>query len=409
MQGIKIARQWKVLLLGPSQEWADAVRTLLQQGAPTVQVFDVRSYPERAAMPGLLQTQPLSVCFLDVSTSPETGLRLIREIQDAAPKLAVIAMLEGNDPDTILRCLRHGALDFLTSPLTVDQFERVLQRIIEAHPELRPLGDQGRVIAVMPAKGGCGASTIAANLSYQRKRFGARKMLLADLDPLTGTLAFQLKAKPTYSFLDALDRQATLDLDVWRSLVTTLEGVDLLASPDTVVEALYRLTDPAPILEFARAVYDHIVVDAANVYGQWNLRLAQLADEILLVAQADAFTLRSVQRCLRYLRRNQIPDARIRLVLNRFARESAMSAEVIQTALQMPVFATSPADPEAIQASLIDGKPVAAGTPFAKAMGVLAQQLSGQVPVAAEPDKKVPAKAAGLAGLLSLLGKRVTS
>ena len=52
----------------------------------------------------------------------------------------------------------------------------------------------------MPAKGACGATTIACNLAFQWKRLGAKKILLADLDPLTGTLSFLLKIKSIYSF-----------------------------------------------------------------------------------------------------------------------------------------------------------------------------------------------------------------
>ena len=50
----------------------------------------------------------------------------------------------------------------------------------------------------MPAKGAAGATTIACNLAYQCKRLGASKILLADLDPLTGTVSFVLKLKSTY-------------------------------------------------------------------------------------------------------------------------------------------------------------------------------------------------------------------
>ncbi len=72
----------------------------------------------------------------------------------------------------------------------------------------------------MPAKGGCGASTIASNLAYQMKR-GDKRILLADLDPLAGTLSFLLKIKSNYSFMDALARSHDIDADLWRSVVTS--------------------------------------------------------------------------------------------------------------------------------------------------------------------------------------------
>ena len=72
----------------------------------------------------------------------------------------------------------------------------------------------------MPAKGGCGASTIASNLAYQMKR-GDKRILLADLDPLAGTLSFLLKIKSNYSFMDALARSHDIDADLWKAVVTS--------------------------------------------------------------------------------------------------------------------------------------------------------------------------------------------
>ena len=56
----------------------------------------------------------------------------------------------------------------------------------------------------MPGKGACGASTIAANLAYHIQRLSKTRLLLADMDPMTGTTSFLLNLKSTYSFIDAL-------------------------------------------------------------------------------------------------------------------------------------------------------------------------------------------------------------
>jgi len=68
------------------------------------------------------------------------------------------------------------------------------------------------IVAVIPAKGACGASTIAANLAFQWKRSSGQRILLVDLDPLTGTISFMLKIKSIYSFLDALQRSQEPEL-----------------------------------------------------------------------------------------------------------------------------------------------------------------------------------------------------
>ena len=157
----------------------------------------------------------------------------------------------------------------------------------------------------MPAKGGCGASTIASNLAYQMKR-GDKRILLADLDPLAGTLSFLLKIKSNYSFMDVLARSHDIDADLWKAVVTSRHGVDVLLSPEVMTEGMSELKDASSIIEYARGTYDLVVLDTGGVYGDWNLSQAQLADEILLVTTNELTSLQAVQRALGYLDSNNI-------------------------------------------------------------------------------------------------------
>lgn len=374
---------------------------------PLAVVFEVKAYPDALALPQLISSENLSICLLDVSTRPDVAIPLIREIQSIAPQLPLVAVLSNDEPDQILACLRQGAADFLSIPASAHQLAEVLAKVVRAYPELAPASASARTLAVIPAKGACGASTVALNLAFQRKRFSAKRVLLADLDPLTGTLAFQLRAKPAYSFLDAMNRGGQLDLDIWRSLVQTVDGVDILFSPDAISEALYNLGDPAPMMEFARSHYDLIIADLASAYGPWNGRLAQLADEILLVTTGDPDGLRSCQRSLLALRNSQVASSKVRIVMNRYRNARSLGPDVFETALQKDLLLTLPADLENIQKALIDAKPVVASSPFTKSILALADALAGPRPAA--PAGKAAAKPSPLSGLLTLFGKKATS
>ena len=74
-------------------------------------------------------------------------------------------VLSSNDPELVLRCLRQGASDFLIPPFTSEQVEAALHKIARLQPTRAT--NSGKVYCIMPAKGGCGASTIASNLAYQ--------------------------------------------------------------------------------------------------------------------------------------------------------------------------------------------------------------------------------------------------
>jgi len=123
------------------------------------------------------------------------------------------------------------------------------------------------VYCVIPAKGSCGATTIASNLACQAKQIGAAKVLLADLDPLTSTLAFLWKLQSQYSFRDALSRVNELDDDVWKALVVNYRGVDILLSPETPASCIEETHYLGGLVDHFRRAYDAIFLDLGNPYG----------------------------------------------------------------------------------------------------------------------------------------------
>jgi pilus assembly protein CpaE len=255
-------------------------------------------------------------------------------------------------------------------------------------------------MVVMPAKGACGATTIACNLAFQWKRHGAKRVLLADLDPLTGTMSFLLKIKSIYSFVDALTRSSELDHDLWNSMVTHVQGIDVLLAPELLVEGANELRDPSPILDYARHNYDVVVIDAGGVYGEWNLNQARMASELLLVTTNELPALQAAQRALSYLDANRIGRWKIRLIVNRYLRDVGLSREVIATALHTEVYDIFPSDYEAVQKSLMEGKPAPSSTTFGKSIMLLADKLNGG---RGEPAAKK--KSSSLGGLLGLFTK----
>jgi pilus assembly protein CpaE len=336
---------------------------------------------------------------LDVGSDPERALQLLTEMVRVGGHVHVLALLSGNDPDFILRCLRAGAADFLLEPFTSEQLDAVLTKIAKMQPAAETSGsDPVKIISVMPAKGACGATTIACNLAFYWKRMGAKRVLLADLDPLTGTLSFLLKIKSIYSFTDTLQRAHELDADLWRAMVTTVGGVDILLAPELITENSSDLSDPSPILEYARHAYDVIILDAGSVYGDWNLNQARTAHEVILVTTNELPALQAAQRALSYLDANRVGRWKIRLLVNRYQRDIGLSKEVIGTALHTEVFDSIPSDYESVQKALMEGKPIPANTPFGKSLTAVVERLGVRGSEAAK-------KGGSLGGLFGLFSK----
>jgi pilus assembly protein CpaE len=388
----------RAVVIGPNSRMGEELDPFLQSQLQGTPISHIRSYPSPRDLAGSMGSGTPHLVFLDVNSDREQALQLLIEMTRFGPSVQVIALLAGNEPDLILRCLRSGAADFLLQPFTADQLEAALAKLARLHPAGESAGKEpAKICAVMPVKGACGATTIACNLAFQWKRMGAKRILLADLDPLTGTMSFLLKIKSSYSFLDVLTRSHELDADLWRAMVTPVNGVDVLLAPELMVEGTQELSDPTAILEYARHAYDVVILDTGSVYGNWNLNTARLSNELLLVTTNELPALQAAQRALSYLDANRIGRWKMRLLVNRYHRDVGLSREVIGTALHTEVFDILPSDYEAVQKSMMDGKPTPSTTPFGKSMMQLADRLGGKM----ETSKKT----SSLGGLLGLFNK----
>jgi pilus assembly protein CpaE len=272
----------------------------------------------------------------------------------------------------------------------------VLSRIgyLDAAPER---GNRNKVISVLPAKGSSGATTLAANLACQAGRAGHQRVLLAEMDPVAGTLDFMLKLKSTFSFADALAHAEQLDPDIWRGLVSPYRGVDVLLSPENPLDCDSEAAAVASLVAYARRAYDLVVLDTGGPYSALGLQLLKLSDEILLVATAELGSVYGAKRALAHLAEKGLHSSSIRLVLSRWRRGQGFEQSDIESALGLPVCHVLPSDPQAVEEALLQGRPVAPGCPFGKSLTELGALLLDRDPVAVEPSS---AK-----GLFSLFSK----
>ena len=396
-EAAKLYGNWNALFLGPNPRIIKDLAPLLSRFLPTLTTKECTTYPgSRHQIGDLLGSPEVNLCFLDVASDLERALGLLPELLRHDAKLPIIAVLPGNDSSLVLRCLRQGATDFLLQPFTDEQVEGALQKIARMQPSRGGKGP-GKVYCVMPAKGGCGASTIACNLAYQWKRLGMKQILLADLDPMAGTLSFVLKLKSNFSFVDALQRSGDIDGDLWKAMVNNRQGVDVLLAPEVMVEGVNELSDAGPIIDYARSTYEAVVLDAGSVYGDWNLTQAHRCDEILLVSTNELTALQAVQRALGYLDANGVGRWKVRLIVNRYDRHVGLNRDVIGSALHTDVYYLLPSDYEAVQKSLMEGKPIPPTSSFGKSLIGLADRLAGR-----EESAK---KNSSISGLLSLFSR----
>src|SRR3569623_3838286 len=110
-----------------------------------------------------------------------TGLDALAEFCDAGTRVVVIG--RANDVSLYRELVRRGVSDYMISPVGTIDVVRSICGLFSA-PDAKPVG---RVIAVVGAKGGVGASTVAHNIAWAVARDLSLESVVTDLDLAFGT------------------------------------------------------------------------------------------------------------------------------------------------------------------------------------------------------------------------------
>ncbi|MDZ4797459.1 MAG: hypothetical protein SGI92_04810 [Bryobacteraceae bacterium] len=369
------ARFLLTLLIFPQKKLAADLMPMVAKALPLAPIQNVSGYPSRPQLVDLLRTFAARMCFLEFPDASADAFRTLETLHALAPALPVVAVLSGNKPELVLECLRRGASEFLMAPLTPDQIDACLGRLMRSLHATSEAARRGRLIAVAPAKAGAGATTISCTLAVAAKKLGSGKTLLADLDPLTGTVSFLLRLKSGYSFMDVLQRTGQLDADLWKQMVTPSNGVEVLLAPESPVDPGTELSTADPVLDYAQTQYETVVADLAASATPWNLSVARGCDDLLLVCTTELLSLHAAQRALAWYENGGIDMDKVRVVVNQHSPSSGLELDRIPEALGRPVFFALPVDTDAVAKSLMEAKPVGAGTAFGREVGKMLQLL----------------------------------
>jgi pilus assembly protein CpaE len=333
----------------------------------------------------LLARDRVSMLVVVLSPSPDLALKLLRKIRHQANG-PVLAVGLASDSKLILRALHEGADHYLDETDLEAQLESVLRRLqIKEDAARQPAG---RVIGLLGASGGSGASTLAVNLAGVLARDQGRCALI-DLKPGIGDLAALLDVKPTHNLADLCHNVGRMDRAMFESaLVPHGCGVHLLAPP-LMYEDIRHVTAQGvnKTLHLARDTFRYTVVDLEDCYHEEQLVVLRQADFILLVLRLDFTSLRSTKRILANLEQAGIGNGRVRLVINRYGQAKELPLSEAEEALGHKIAFMVPDDPKSINAANNAGEPVVFRTPSAKVAQSIVQMANALVH---PPDEAKP-------------------
>jgi Flp pilus assembly CpaE family ATPase len=268
--------------------------------------------------------------------------------------------------------LPHLLQGWLSQPFTE---RNVLSMVTEVTGILRDRTED-RLVAVLPAKAGSGASTLALHLARAIGEVEERETLLLDGDLRSGVLATLLNQRPAVGLAQLLSMAADITPAVWNTHVMRLPHFHLLgaAAADDVRPPLPHWSDYFKLLRFLRPNYGSIVVDLPELVNEATAEVVRSAEHVLIVTTGEvaALTLAS-QRC-QELEDAGVRPQRVGIVLNRWHRNDLSPAEVEKT-IGRKVLATIPNNYRLVQAAAVEGGFVAAHSDLGRAYQGLAGAL----------------------------------
>lgn len=329
------------------------------------------------------QTQP-DIGIVALDSNPDKALALVARLTNDSPKCSILVVSTSTDGNLILRAMRSGAKEFLTTPVRLEDLIGALDRIgVHRLGRGEAKSRSCSVIAIAGATGGAGCTSVAVNLGCALARNPQNSVALVDLDLALGDADVFLDAIPDYTLVDVAQNVERLDFALLkRSLTKHSSGLFLLPRPVQMDEsALITPEDLQRVIGLLKATFTHLLLDLSKGYNAIDRLALQMADHVLLVTQLDLPCLRNVVRLMPMFVEMEGVLQKVKIVVNRFGLDNGrISVKKAQDTIGHEIYAKLPNDYRTMVEIRNNGVPLLEHAPKAKithAFLELADSLSG--------------------------------
>jgi pilus assembly protein CpaE len=316
---------------------------LLKLWLSTASLREVPSYPEDNAFLESMETSAPDVCLIDFDKDSRKAFLIAEHIRQESPDTAIFAVSSDAQPDVIIQAMRSGCREYLFKPLVRDQ---LLQAITRAGGRReRKERSNSHIMTFIGAKGGCGVTTIATQLAALLASSGSKKTLLLDLHPSLGDAALYLGfTNSKYHAYELMENTDRVDAALLQSIALHhSSGLDILPAPNDFENTRHAGSGAiSQMFNFLRIWYEFILIDIPAGLNEYTDKLISHSDQLYIVTVAEVSALRNASRIVDYLDQEDVPDDKVRVILNRYEKRSPIPESQIEKLIQRKIFWTVP-------------------------------------------------------------------
>jgi pilus assembly protein CpaE len=365
----------------------------------------------RNAVQSLSVSASPQILFVDLSESgdPLNDINALAEVCE--PGTVVIAAGQVNDVRLYRDLVASGIQDYLLKPFSPDQLREAFahaQTVFNAPKHVDASTERPHVMAaIIGARGGAGASTLATSIAWLLGEKAQRSTALLDLDVHFGTGALTLDLEPGRGLTDAIENPSRIDgLFIERAMVKANEKLAVLSAEAPINQPM--MTDGAAFFQLQeemRTAFECTVIDLPRGMLVQHPHLMSDVQATVITTELTLASARDVIRILSWLKSNASQSS-IMVVANKVATGGTgeISRKDFETSIERKLDYVVPLDVKiATQAAKL-GKTLAEAGKGSKTATVL---LDIATRLVATVDEAAASKAAGGkdSGKSSLLGK----
>jgi CheY-like chemotaxis protein/MinD-like ATPase involved in chromosome partitioning or flagellar assembly len=396
---------YKILVIDDHPETLSIIQRVLQQQGYQVLVA-------RSGFRGLTlaESENPDLVMVDGMMPEMDGWEVCRRLR-ATPKLSdipIIMFTAVDEAEQKLAGFDAGADDYLTKPTEPDELiERVKTilenrtpkaaaqtRLHEPLPKSKkrtsgadvPLATtmafpaQSSVTAVLGARGGAGATTLAINLASSMANNGYNTTLI-DLDLIQGHIALYLSqkhqnglnnvlAQPETKWPQAVQAQLSKYNDHLDLLLThaKLASKPLPLQPEQIQNLLQPLIKPN----------HHLVIDCGHELNPVTESVLAQTNQIIVCLRPERVALANAHHLLEHLHEISPPETLVRAIIFDFSNQMTIPHEALEKFLNHPLMAILPVSPTEMNQSVNKSIPLVQFNPHAKA-AILIRQIAQQL------------------------------
>lgn len=344
----------------------------------------IRTGGVAAARKELSETASPNLLIVDLSESSDP-LGDVNGLADVCePGTRVIALGTANDVRLYRNLMDAGVTDYMVKPVTPADLTRTIAQALSGGKSDSAEGKRGRIMAVVGARGGVGASTVALNLAWLLSHEQKQKVMLVDLDLYFGTIALSLDVDPGNGFRDVLHNPSRIDpLFLERAAVRISDTLALLGTEEPLAGGAQWNADAfVPLLAELSKTFDHVVLDVPRAFAIQNPELIASANTTVMVTDLSLSAMRDALR-IRALTRELAPQTRLKIVVNqnRPAGKGNMPPAEFERGIEDKISCNIPFDPKSAAQAAGAGKPMTAVAKKSKGAEALRKMSQGLVVV----------------------------